>query len=197
MKIAPGVEDVDWKQLNLGTADSADWGRAITILEARLGGRFIEVVDFLIQEDDKRNPKDRRFGFTILSIDCLLVETLEAFRQGLTDTRRKSQQLCTSFLTQRAAFKQFFSKDLATRFYEEFRCGIAHNAQVFGTGRIWSIGPLLTVDNGRITVNRTAFHEALKQEFANYLQELRNPANSQLRKKFRTKMDFVADGKFQ
>ena len=190
MYIAPGVEDADWKQLNLDMADSPDWSRVISILEMRLCGRFIEVVDFLIQEDDKRQPKDRRFGFTILAIDCLLVETVEAFRQGLTDTRRKSQQLCTSFLTQRAAFSKFFNSDLATRFYKEFRCGIAHNAQVFGTGRVWSVGMLLTVENDRITVNRTAFHKAVKEEFAGYLAELRDTANNDLRSKFRTKNGF-------
>lgn len=196
MKIAPGVDDVDWKSLDLSTPANPDWDRGILILEHRLRGRFAEVVAFLIAEDEKRPPNERRFGFAILTIDCLLVETLEAFRQGLTDTRRKSEQLCTSFLTQRPVFKPFFPGDLATRFYKEFRCGIVHNAQVFGTGLVWSVGPLLKLDGNRITVNRTAFHEALMQELADYLGELRNPTNTDLRNKFRTKMDFIAEGKF-
>ncbi|MGH9805165.1 MAG: hypothetical protein ACRD4D_08325 [Candidatus Acidiferrales bacterium] len=197
MKIAPGVEDADWKGLDLDTPDSPDWERAIAILEQRLRGRFTDVIDFLVAEDEKRVPQDRRYGFVVLAIDCLLVETLEAFRQGLTDTRSKSQELCTSFLSQRPAFKQFFTKDLAIRFYKEFRCGIAHNAQVFGTGLLWSVGPMLTLGGDRMTINRTAFHRALMQGLTDYLQELRNPANSDLRAKFRTKMDFIADGKFQ
>jgi hypothetical protein len=125
-----------------------------------------------------------------------LLETLEAFRQGLTDTRRKSEQLCTSFLTQRPAFKPFFPGDLATRFYKEFRCGIVHNAQVFGTGLLWSVGPLLKVEGTRIIVNRTAFHDALMQELEDYLLELRNSSNTDLRDKFRAKMDFIAEAKF-
>lgn len=196
MKIAPGVDDVDWKSLDLAKPDNPDWDRGISILEQRLRGRFAEVVDFLIAEDEKQAATDRRFGFAILTIDCLLVETLEAFRQGLTDTRRKSEQLCTSFLSQRPTFKPFFSGDLATRFYKEFRCGIVHNAQVFGTGLVWSVGPLLKVDGKRITVNRTAFHEAVMQEVAGYLNELRDPTKTDLREKFRTKMDFIAEGKF-
>lgn len=195
MKIAPGVEDADWKQLDLVAPESPDWDRAIAILEQRLRGRFAEVVDFLIAQEAKLAPQDRRFGFAVLAIDCLLVETLEAFRQGLTDTRGKSQDLSTNFLSQRPAFNQFFTKDLATRFYKEFRCGIAHNAQVFGTGRVWSVGPLLTVDSNRITVNRTAFHEAVMKELARYLNELRDSKKTDLREKFRTKMDFIADGK--
>lgn len=190
------LDDVVWKSLDLGKPDNSDWARGISILEQRLRGRFAEVVDFLVAEDEKHAPKDRRFGFAILTIDCLLVETLEAFRQGLTDTRRKSEPLCKSFLSQRPAFKPFFPGDLPTRFYREFRCGIVHNAQVFGTGLVWSVGPLLKLDGDRITVNRTAFHEALMQELADYLNELRDPANTDLRDKFRTKMDFVAKGMF-
>ncbi len=196
MKIGPGILDVDWTSLNLSTPASPDWDRGILILERRLRGRFAEVVDFLIAEDEKRPANERRFGFAILATDCLVLETIEAFRQGLTDTRRKSEQLCTSFLTQRPAFNPFFPGDLATRFYKEFRCGIVHNAQVFGTGLVWSVGPLLRVKGTRLIVNRTAFHDALMRELADYLNELRNPANTDLRNKFRTKMDFIAEGKF-
>ena len=196
MKIAPGVEVGDWKALNLSTPGGPDWERAIWIFEQRIRGRFTDVVAFLLAEDEKRPPADRKFGFAVLSIDCLLVETLEAFRQGLTDTRRRSEQLCTSFLSQRPAFQPFFSGDLASRFYKEFRCGIVHNAQVFGTGLVWSVGPLLRVDGSQITVNRTAFHEALMQELADYLSELRDPAKTALRDNFRTKMNFIADGAF-
>ncbi len=196
MKIAPGVEVADWKALDLSKPDSPDWERAISIFEQRIRGRFADVVEFLLAEDEKQLPADRKFGFAILSIDCLLVETLEAFRQGLTDTRRKSEHLCTTFLSQRPAFQSFFSGDLATRFYREFRCGIVHNAQVFGTGLVWSVGLLLKLDGNRITVNRTAFHEALMRELADYLSELRDPAKTALRGNFRTKMDFIADGTF-
>jgi hypothetical protein len=196
MKIAPGVEAKDWKSLDLSEPDNPDWERAIVILEKRTRGRFTDTIEFLIADDGKRRATERRFGFAILALDCLLVETLEAFRQGLTDTRRRSADLCISFLTQRTAFKQFFTADLAKRFYNEFRCGLAHNAQVFGSGRIWSVGPLLQQDHGRITINRSAFHQALVAELEAYLNELRVPANTTLRGNFRKKMNFIADGKF-
>ena len=162
MYIAPGISDADWKQLDFNAPGA--WERAVDIFERRIRGRFTEAVDFLIADDEPRNATERRWGFAILTIDCLLVETLEAFRQGLTDTRGKSKDLCVVFLSQRQAFSGVFTKDLATRFYYEFRCGLAHNAQVFGTGRIWSIGHLLVLDGNRITVNRTAFHHALLAE---------------------------------
>lgn len=197
MKIAPGIEDADWKSLDLSTPESPDWGRAISTLEQRLRGRFTDPVEFLIADDEKRSPPDRRFGFVILAIDCMLVETLQAFRLGLTDTRSKSQELCTVFLTTRDSFKHgFTTTNIAVRFYKEFRCGLLHNAQVFGTGRIWSIGPLLKLDGSRMTVNRTAFHRAVLDEIRQYLDELRDPRSKELRERFRVKMDFVAEGKF-
>ena len=197
VKIAPGVDAVDWQNLDLSTSQSADWERGISIFDQRIRGRFTDVVDSLINEDEGRAPQDRRFGFVILAIDCMLLETLEAFSQGLTDTRKKSKELCTGFLTTRPAFKAFFGDDLATRFYCEFRCGVVHNAQVFGTGRVWSVGPLVELDGSRITINRTAFHRALMQELDAYLGALRDPSATDLRTKFRTKMNFIAEGKFQ
>jgi hypothetical protein len=197
MKIAPGIDAADWKKLDLDAPNHPDWDRGISILEQRLRGRFTDVVEFLIADDETRAPADRRFGFAILALDCLVAETLEAFRQGLVDTRNKSKDLCVTFLSQRPAFKSFFDEALAKRFYYEFRCGIVHNAQVLGSGLVWSVGPLVRQDADRITVNRTAFHEALMREFAAYLNELREPSQSALRQHFRTKMNFVAEGQSQ
>lgn len=196
MKIAPGIDAADWKQLDLSTPESPDWNRGISILERRLKGRFTDPVEFLIADDQKRLADRRRFGFAILAIDCMLVETLQAFREGLTDTRGKSKELCTAFLTARASFKKFFTTELASRFYCEFRCGLVHNAQVFGSGRIWSVGPLLQLDAERITINRTAFHQAVALEIQTYLEELRAASAKELRENFRAKMDFVAEGQF-
>lgn len=197
MRIAPGIEVVDWKSLDLSKPDNPDWGRAISIFDRRIRGRFTDVAEFLIADDEKRGLADRRFGFAILSIDCLVVETLQAFREGLTDTRGESERLCTTFLSQRPAFKSFFIDDLASRFYREFRCGIVHNAQVFGTGLVWSVGPLLMRHGTKLTVNRTAFHAALIRELESYLAELGDQGNATLRDNFRTKMDFIADASFQ
>jgi hypothetical protein len=196
MQIAPGTDADEWKKLNLDSP--GDWETAVWIFERRIRGRFTDAIEFLIDDDERRPATERRWGFAVLALDCLLVETLQAFRRGLTDTRGKSKELCVQFLTERTAFKPFFtSPDIATRFYYEFRCGLAHNAQIFGDGRVWSIGPLLAVMGTRITVNRTAFHQALVTELEAYLAALRNGVDQELRANFRTKMDFIAEGKFQ
>ena len=195
MQIAPGIDAAQWENLDLN--NPSEWENAIAIFEQRIKGRFTDTIEFLVADDQRRPAIERRWGFAILSLDCLLVETLEAFRRGLTDTRSKSKELCVQFLTERAAYKSFFSSpDIATRFYFEFRCGLAHNAQIFGDGRVWSIGPLLTISGTQITVNRTAFHQAFVAELEEYLAALRKGVDQELRVNFRTKMDFIAKGKF-
>jgi hypothetical protein len=135
MQIAPRTDAVVWKKLDLG--NPSNWETAVSILERRIRGRFANAIEFLIADDEPRPATERCWGFVILAADCLLVETLQAFRRGLTDTRGKSKELCVQFLTERTAFKPFFtSQDIATRFYYEFRCGLAHNAQVFGDGLV-------------------------------------------------------------
>ncbi len=196
MQIAPGTHAADWKKLDL--VNAGDWEAAVSIFERRIRGRFVAAADFLIADDEPQPATERRWGFAALTLDCLLVETLQAFRQGLTDTRGKSRELCVRFLTERTAFKPSFkSPATATRFYYEFRCGLAHNAQVFGDGLVWSVGPLLTMKGTQIIVNRTAFHQALVTELGEYLAALRDAVNQELRANFRTKMDFIAEGKFQ
>src|SRR5207302_1438686 len=181
MQIAPGIEAADWKALKLDDAASNDWKMAVDILERRIVQRFIEPTDHLIRAEDSKPAAERRFGFTILAIDCLLVETLGAFLDGLQDTRGKSEAIFCRFLTTRPSFAAEFTADAAKQFYKEFRCGILHQAEIGGDSRVWSVGPLIRVDGGKIVVNRNKFHETLKTEFQNYLSEIRNPANVQLR----------------
>jgi hypothetical protein len=192
MEIAPGVEARKWHRLCLDDPASPDWLEAIRILEARIQQRFIDAVDHLITWDEGRPVMERRFGFTILAVDCLLVETLGAFVKGLPDTIGKSEVTFCEFLTTRPLFKTEFTRERAARFYKEFRCGILHQAEIGGDSRVWSVGPMLQDDGSRIIVNRNKFHESLKKEFQTYLAELGDPASAKLRANFRTKMNFIS-----
>jgi hypothetical protein len=125
-------------------------------------------------------------------VDCLLIETLGAFLDGLDDTEWKSKATFCKFLTTRPLFAGDFTEDLAERFYKEFRCGILHQAEIGGDSKVWSVGPLVRDNGGKLIVNRNKLHERLKTEFQHYLAELRNPANVDLRAKFRAKMDFIS-----
>ena len=193
MQIAPGVDAAVWQRLKLGDPNSADWVAAIDILAARIHDRYIEPVDFLIASEANKPASERRFGFTVLAIDCLLVETLGAFIEGLEDTDGKSKKTFCAFLRTRKQFAaEFATDDLAKNFYEQFRCGILHQAEIGGESKVWSVGPLLRVEGNAVTVNRNKFHDCLKAEFQSYLSELRDPKNSTLRENFRKKMNFIS-----
>lgn len=192
MQIAPGFQSSEWKALRLDDPASPDWETAIGVLDRRIRERYFEPTDFLLSVENDKAATQRRFGFSILAIDCLLVETLDAFLEGLTDTIHQSKETFCKFLTTRQQFSRDFSKDLAEQFYYEFRCGILHQAELGGTSKVWSVGPLVHKVGDSVVVNRTEFHNRLKREFKSYLEELRNLGNAELRRNFRTKMDFIA-----
>jgi hypothetical protein len=192
MQIAPNFEASKWKELNLDDVESPDWAVAISTLESRIGERFITPADFLVAAEKDVPAIERRFGFAVLAIDCLLIETLGAFLEGLENTKNRSEEIFCKFLISRSQFSKDFPLILAQQFYKEFRCGVLHQAEVGGNSKVWSIGPLIQKDGDRVIVNRNKFHERLKSEFAVYLLELRDSNNNQLRFNFRKKMDFIA-----
>lgn len=165
---------------------------AVVAFEQRLQVRFFDPIDCLRDAEQDRRPNERRFGFAVLALDCMLLETLASFREGLEDTIGRSKETFCAFLTSRPEFTGAFSEYLASSFYYQFRCGVLHQTEVGGRGKIWSIGPIVHMVDGSIVVNRNAFHDALKQVFHNYLNDLRNPANLDVRLRFSRKMTFIS-----
>lgn len=192
MQIAPNFDASNWRKLQLEEAGSPDWEVAIATFDSRIRARYIEPTDLLISTENDKLANQRRFGFTVLAIDCLLVETIGAFLDGLEDTDGASKKTFCKFLTSRQQFSGEFTQQLAEQFYREFRCGVLHQAEVGGSSKVWSVGPLLQNVDGSLIVNRNMFHERLKAEFASYLIELRAPENRVLRSNFRKKMNFIA-----
>ena len=193
MYIAPGVTDEEYKQLSLENNQSNNWDRAVEIFKTRIASRYLEPVDLLIKKDNDRSPIDRKYGFTILAIDCLLIETLQSFREGLTDTKGKSKDMFINFLTQRESFRDDFKKDDAERFYCDISCGILHQGEIMLDSILWSVWSVKGKDfNDTPYFNRTKIHEFIKREVDLYCEELRNNNKLNNRKNFRTKMDFIA-----
>jgi hypothetical protein len=191
MQIAPGFTSVDWRRLNLDDNLHDDWQRAVQALRDRLWKRYVEPVDALIH-NEPINPNERTVGFTVLAIDCLLVEAYACFRLGILDSSGQSRRIYTSLLSQRPRFSVYFDANRAARFYEAFRCGILHQAETPNDCLIWSIGPLWDERDDATYVNRTAFHAELKAELEEYFAELRAGPAGELRTMFRRKMDHIA-----
>jgi hypothetical protein len=162
------------------------------MLESRIKERYFEPVDVLLEFDEQQPAYKRSFGFTILAIDCLLAETFQSFIEGIESSEGKSKQIFVRFLTTRPRFKtHFIDENLAKKFYSEYRSGILHQGEIQGDGLVWSIGSMVMNNGKRVIVNRTAFHKAIKDEFDDYLDQLRSPKETDLRSKFRTKMESI------
>lgn len=191
MEIAPGYTVGDWKQLHLEYDNPLDWSRAIEIFGTRIRLRFIDPVDVLIAHEIGRTRGT--FGFAILAIDCLLVETMQGFREGVVDHDQQSKRLIKAYLTERPAFQMFFpSATEALSFYGRYRCALLHSGQTDGDIRIQRHGRLIDRDpSGRVDINRTAFHDAVKREFEAYLLDLADSSKVTLRRNFRTKMNGI------
>lgn len=190
MEIAPGFTCKDWKALDLSAVDSKDWNKALSVLKTRITERYIEPVDLLISHEEQKHYSARRFGFTILAIDCLLIETLQAYKDGNEETKwKESESVFVNYLTQSTNFKKHFNKKWAKEFYISYRNGILHQAQIKENHRVWSIGPVVSEIDGAMVINRTKFHECLKKDFYEYIQMLGDVNNSELRSNFKSKMD--------
>jgi len=192
MQIAPGINAKRWRQLRLNSPTSPDWCQAVDIGRSRIRGRFLDAIDLLVRADEAKQPHQRRLGFAIMALNCLLVEALQAFREGLLNTRRKSEKLFVRFLTTHHPFSGYFDNATASDFYRHFRCGILHQAASRHGARVWSVGPLLGSDSEGLVVNRTKFTAALEAYFEAYLNALRDPAETELRRSFRKVMDHIA-----
>jgi len=183
MYISPCYRIGDWKALNL--ENQSDWQKAVRILEDRLNARFFDAVESIDAQDFS--------GFAVLALDCLLIETLQQFKEGVRETPRgKSSKYFELFLTT-APFSNHFTKVSAAKFYDHFRCGILHQAEIKASSRVWRVGPLVaaTPDGNGLIINRRLFHSALRTAFASYLRTLRNRSDATLCQNFARKMNYI------
>jgi hypothetical protein len=116
MRISASYTVDDWRGLTFSS--EVDWDLAVDMFKDRLKTRYLDHVDFLISR--------KTSGFAVLSLDCVLVETMQQFRNGAKNTpNRKGQQYFIDFLTG-TAFAQHFAEETAKIFYTEIRCGLLH-----------------------------------------------------------------------
>src|SRR2546427_78552 len=192
MDIAPKFTDLQWK--NLTFKGKRDWIVGIAALRTRLEERFVRPAHSLL--------RFKKSGFAILALDCLLVETLQQFREGVGKTpyvQRNGRRMLASedyfvaFLTS-PYFGQGFNPNTARLFYKTIRCGILHQAEVEASSLVRRSGPVvkLSSDGRGIVVNPVEFHKRIEAAFNRYLVNLRSGVDPALRQNFRTKMDYIA-----
>lgn len=166
MRISPKYNINDWQQLTFSTED--EWQKAVDILADRIYGRFLKPIS--------RIEAYTYTGFAVLALDCLLIETLQQFREGKASTpRRMSEQYFINFLTT-TSFGAYFDDRTAKMFYDQIRNGILHQAEVKESSRVLirEGTPLVseTDDRKGLVINRKLFHKQLVNEFEKYLSHL-------------------------
>jgi hypothetical protein len=193
LQISPKYTVDFWRGLELDADNpkQEEWLKAVDVLRDRIQGRFIKPAQTLIDVD--KASKQHTFGFAILALDCLVIETIQGFREGVPNHQGHSTRLFKTFLSAWPPFvacldEGMVAVDKAEEFYKQGRCALHHSgATERMTVRI--SGPMIKFDNGDLTVNRTLFHTELVAEFDRYLAALANPASVDLRKKFLSKMN--------
>lgn len=189
-KISSKYFSTDWNS-DLSDRNSVNWAKAIQIVEDRFRSRYFKPIDLILNSADKEVKYN--CGFITMSIDCLMVETLNQYYLGLKKTTDKyfnrntdsnykwNWQAFRDFFKHSSFFPDFKSDDSLTElFFDEIRCGLLHQAESKTNSLInikhSSMVTLIdTADVKKgIILNRNLFHAALKKEFDKYISDLSN-----------------------
>ncbi len=153
-----------------------------------------KIVDFVRQRfteryiEPMRVEKEKKNGFTIMAISCLMIEALESFYQGWADSNRKSQLAFCNFFDHNTNFS--FMQGYSEEFYKGVRCGILHQGE---TTRGWHIRRkgVVFVEKTK-TINAKLFHDEVAKSLDVYCKLLeKSEWNSEVWKKLRKKMKVV------
>jgi len=151
--------------------DPTCWKEAFDdYFHARLSLRYLNPIKIL-----QDNGTFQGEGFSIVAIQCSLIEFLESTIQGISYRYRRkkdppltqyeysdSGDIFVQFLTGRNPFSQSFDEQSATEFYVNIRCGLLHEARTKGGWTIWAKSPTNSLISQREKiVYRDNFQDAL------------------------------------
>lgn len=174
--------------LSAEETDTAEWQELLKAFRRRIHERFLKPISELARHDKKDVPPTRP-GAAILALDCLLIDTIQSFREGRETTGEMSPaRSFKSFLTH-PRFSDFNSEDRSD-FFGDVRNALLHNGE---TRKNWKFridkAQLLEKDKqtGTRTINRRFFHERVVREFRRLCSDLQVDVDT--RKAFLLRMD--------
>ena len=185
VNISPQYSRDDYHSLKLSeTSSKPDWECAVKIFVDRIQGRYINQID-LLSNDINAN------GFTIMALNCLLIEALYQFENGLKETKNSNKKEYSDFLKQMDS-TAFSVASVAEDFYTHIRCGILHSAQTKAESRLSDrTGFVVAVENNVLIVSVIGVTNLVKHHFTSYAGRLLDSSETDLRKNFIKKMKFV------
>jgi hypothetical protein len=178
---------------------SDDWEKVIQLFMQRIENKFFSPIEILLKH---RNGDGT--GFSIVSIQCLLIELFATFRTGLIHNPRFNENsdpsyqfkdclnVYVDFLQSEDCFKDHFfkisesgKKELDTPFkaidfYTDVRCGLLHEGK---TKKKWTINLkpknesndfFIKETDGKIKIYRTLLHYRLRKYLNDYVTELKD-----------------------
>lgn len=153
----------------------------ICFVEARFYERYIRPM---------RIDKTQKSGFAIMALSCLMVEALESFYQGWSNTKGKSELAFCQFFDRNANFA--FIRGFSSDFYKQIRCGILHQAEVTDGWLIRRDG--IVFDSVSKSINANLFLDEIEQALKNYCISLKNSKwTDSIWVNFRKKMKAICD----
>ncbi len=185
------------------------WEKAINAFETRISNRYFETIEYLI----KKEGKSRGEGFSILTLECSLIEFLATLRDGMifryeTNNSKnyyysRSARWYNKFLQSADIFKGYFYGAGAfltsNEFYKDVRCALIHEAR---TRKGWTVN-IYEKDKKKDQLNkilfegkkiyRTALNKALADNFREFCEEAREESKKgrKYRKYIARKLDVI------
>lgn len=185
LRISPSYTATDWQALDVN--NPVDWQPACEMVKERLDGRFLRYAGNCLKSPNS--------GFVVLSIDSLLIETIQQFREGIINGYNQSQRLVCEFLKGRR-FQPEFDDAAQSAYYTDIRCGLLHQAEARGMWLVRRDQESLLVPfpqgDGYI-IDVRIFHKRVRLSLNDYLVELRVPANEDLRQNLWRKMNHICN----
>ncbi len=184
------------------------WEKAIKMFKSRIKERYFDAIDKLYEEEMYK------YGFAIMTLECLLIDTFVKFRYGPNATKsgkyikkdienaqserfRKYEYAKENKRRFRIFLEEFLiiendAKLVSEKFYEDIRCGIMHYGLTENTSRLTcDDSKLFTIlKNGDISVDVYIMKKKLEDYFNTYIQEIRNSDNTELRNFFILAMNY-------
>jgi len=118
-------------------------------------------------------------GFTIVSIQCALIEFFASLRIGKNHSLnpkddyeyRNSSDLYREFLSKAPLFSEFFDDLKAREFYSSIRCALLHEARTKNEWKIWAEGSI-PIDFDRKFLFRNNLQTLIESYLTSYKDEL-------------------------
>ena len=152
--------------LDPGTPDAAEWSEVLSAFRRRILERFLWPISEL-SIHDKEDVLPTRPGFAILALDCLLIDTIQSFREGRVSTGEISPAASFKTFLKTPLFSDFKSRDRED-FFKYVRNALLHNGETREEWKIRIDPPSLLVKDkstGTRTINRRKFHIGVVREF--------------------------------